>query len=83
MPRLTLLISERRHRLQHVIETPGVRALHEAERIALLLAERRFDSFDGGNDPHNEHDFGAVAVGELRCFWKIDAYDRDLRAQSL
>ncbi|MCJ2067306.1 DUF3768 domain-containing protein [Methylobacterium sp. J-030] len=65
-----------------VIATPGVLALPEAERIALLLAVRRFDNFDGDNDPHGEHDFGAVAVGAQRCFWKIDAYDRDLRGHS-
>ncbi|MCJ2069091.1 DUF3768 domain-containing protein [Methylobacterium sp. J-030] len=66
----------------HVIATPGVRVLPKAERIALLLAVRRFDNFDGDNDPDGEHDFGAVAVGAQRCFWKIDAYDRDLRGHS-
>ena len=66
----------------HVVETPGVLALPEIERIALLSAVRRFDAFDTGNDPHGEHDFGVVEVGGRRCFWKIDAYDRDLRGHS-
>lgn len=65
-----------------VVETAGVLALPEAERIALLLAVRRFDTFDGDNDPHGGHDFGAVEVGGRHCFWKIDAYSRDLRAHS-
>ena len=65
-----------------VIETPGVVELHEADRIALLLAVRRFDRFDADNDPHGEHDFGAVEVGGQRFFWKIDCYDRDLRFAS-
>lgn len=65
------------------VETPGVLALHEAERISLLLAVRRLGTFDAGNGPHGEHDFGAVAVAGYRCFWKIDVYDRDLRGHSL
>ncbi|MCJ2021534.1 DUF3768 domain-containing protein [Methylobacterium sp. E-065] len=61
-----------------VVETPGVVELAEADRIALLLAVRRFSSFDPNNDPYGEHDFGAVEVGGERFFWKIDAYDRAL-----
>ncbi len=59
-----------------VVETPGVVELAEVDRIALLLAVRRFDCFDAGNDPYGEHDFGAIEVGGERFFWKIDAYDR-------
>ncbi len=58
-----------------VVETPGVVELAEVDRIALLLAVRRFDRFDAGNDPYGEHDFGSVEVGGERFFWKIDAYD--------
>ena len=66
-----------------VVKTAGVLTLLEAERIAVLLAVRCFDSFDGDNDPHGEHDFGAVEIGSQRCFWKIDAYNLDLRGHSL
>jgi hypothetical protein len=61
-----------------VVETPGVVELREADRIALLLAVRRFSSFAPDNDPYGEHDFGAVEVGGERFFWKIDTYDRAL-----
>ena len=61
-----------------IVETPGVVELAEVDRIALLLAVRRFDCFDVSNDPHGEHDFGAVEVAGERFFWKIDAYDRAL-----
>ncbi|MCJ2100030.1 DUF3768 domain-containing protein [Methylobacterium sp. E-046] len=61
-----------------VVETPGVVELPESDRIALLLAVRRFSTFDADNDPHGEHDFGTVEVGGERFFWKIDAYDRAL-----
>ncbi|MDP4006615.1 DUF3768 domain-containing protein [Methylobacterium sp. NEAU K] len=66
-----------------VVETPGVVELPESNRIALLLAVRRFDSFDAENDPHSEHDFGTVDVGGERFFWKIDSYDRALLGHSL
>ena len=65
-----------------VVETPGVVELPEAERIALLLAVRRFDRFDVDNDPYSEHDFGAIEVGGGRFYWKIDAYDRALLGHS-
>ena len=65
-----------------VVVTAGIAALPEASRAAILAAVRRFDGFDADNDPYSEHDFGAVEAGGLRCFWKIDTYDRDLRFAS-
>ena len=65
-----------------VVETPGVVELAEVDRIALLLAVRRFDHFDAENDPYGEHDFGAVEVGGERFFWEIDACDRALSGGS-
>jgi len=37
---------------------------------------RAFDAFGEDNDPHHEHDFGAVEEAGERFFWKIDYYDR-------
>jgi hypothetical protein len=34
----------------------------------LLLALRRFDSFTPDNDPHGEHDFGALDFKGQRYF---------------
>lgn len=65
-----------------VVLTAGIAALPKATRAALLAALRDFDAFDADNDPYGERDFGAVEVGEVRCFWKIDCYDRDLRLAS-
>lgn len=65
-----------------VVETASVVALPEAERIAVLLAVRRFDSFDADNDPHGEHEFGVVEVGGRRFFRKIDAYDHAMHGNS-
>jgi len=62
-----------------VVVTAGVASLPETERVAIIAAVRTFSAFDADNDSHGEHDFGVVEVGRVRCFWKIDAYDRDLR----
>ena len=45
---------------------------------ALVVAVRDFKDFTPDNDPHGEHDFGAVEHDGVRYFWKIDAYDRSL-----
>ena len=37
---------------------------------------RTFDNFDEGNDPYNEHDFGAFDYKGHKIFWKIDNYDQ-------
>lgn len=44
-----------------------------------MTAIRSFDGFSKDNDPWGEHDFGAIEIGEEKIFWKIDAYDLDLR----
>ena len=43
--------------------------------MLILTAVREFGVFTPDNDPHGEHDFGAVEVAGHRCFWKIDYYD--------
>lgn len=55
--------------------TNGVRALGYERYEELLRAVAAFDEFTPGNDPHREHDFGALAFGTDRYFWKIDYYD--------
>lgn len=65
-----------------VMLTVGMAALSKDTRAAVLAAVRAFDAFDTDNNPHAEHDFGAVTVGGVRVFWKIDCYDRALAAAS-
>ncbi len=59
-----------------VMITAGVEAMPVDQRRSLLQKVRAFDAFTEDNDPHGEHDFGAVDEGGVRCFWKIDYYDR-------
>ena len=46
---------------------------------AAMIGVREFSDFSQDNDPHHEHDFGALDVLGEKVFWKIDAYDQDLK----
>jgi hypothetical protein len=59
-----------------IMLTQGISERCDASLI--LLAVKTFDNFNDANDPHHEHDFGAIEVGEQTVFWKIDYYARDL-----
>lgn len=62
-----------------VVITEGVHALGIEQRSQLFKLVREFNTFDGDNDPHGEHDFGALEIdGVGRIFWKIDYYNRTL-----
>jgi len=62
-----------------VTMTAGVNALSETAKTQVLDAVRQFDSFAPGNDPHEEHDFGAFEIENENYFWKIDYYDKSLK----
>jgi hypothetical protein len=59
-----------------VVLTAGVAAIPAVQRRSLLRLVRDFEAFDEDNDPHREHDLGVVELGDVRCFWKIDYFDR-------
>ena len=58
-----------------VTVTAGLHLLGDEFVKAALLAVREFKSFTEDNDPHREHDFGAVTVEGRKLFWKIDYFD--------
>jgi hypothetical protein len=60
-----------------VMITAGVEAKPLDQRRSLLQKIRSFDAFSEDNDPHAEHDFGAVDESGDRYFWKIDYYDKN------
>jgi hypothetical protein len=62
--------------------TRGLEPLTVAQVSALVVAIRDFNDFTPDNDPHGEHDFGAVEHDGVRYFWKIDAYDQSLEFAS-
>jgi len=58
--------------------TQGVVARGPDFVLKTLTALKTYDRFDQGNDPYDEHDFGAVEIDHNRVFWKIDYYDLTL-----
>jgi hypothetical protein len=65
-----------------VVATRGVTALDNDDFLILLNLLNDFDDFTPDNDPHGEHDFGAVMLNGARYFWKIDYYDPTLTSGS-
>lgn len=62
--------------------TIGVSAMPGLEQADLLNQIAGFTAFTLDNDPHEEHDFGAVEQAGTRYFWKIDYYDLQLQMHS-
>ncbi len=60
----------------------GVSALDLATKNVIIGLVKNFTDFNQDNDPHGEHDFGAVSQNEIKVFWKIDYYDSDYRYMS-
>jgi hypothetical protein len=65
-----------------VVITSGVEAMAVDQRQTILAKVRSFEAFTADNDPHRERDFGAVEESDIRCFWKIDYFDRAMVAHS-
>jgi hypothetical protein len=62
--------------------TPGVIRLSQGAPDELIALVRSFDTFNADNDPHGEHDFGAIDWHGQRIFWKVDGFDHDLKYAS-
>ncbi|MGE4053281.1 MAG: DUF3768 domain-containing protein [Vicinamibacterales bacterium] len=68
-------LSAQRASLNRLCVTRGV-ADHGPAFMARALARvRSFEEFTPGDDPYQEHDFGAFTLDGERLFWKIDCYD--------
>lgn len=59
--------------------TSGIQNLPDTTQSRIVEAAQGFDTFTPDNDPHGEHDFGAVTVEGHKVFWKIDYYDPTLQ----
>jgi hypothetical protein len=57
-----------------VMMTAGVDALSNVNKALLLEKVREFDPFTDDNDPHGEHDFGAIDFLGQKFFFKLDYY---------
>jgi hypothetical protein len=59
-----------------LVQTSGLSALPAELQSAIREKVETFDDFTEDNDPHGEHDFGALSVEGIseKIFWKIDYY---------
>lgn len=62
--------------------TSGIQQLSADDVADILNKVNNFDDFSEDNDPHAEHDFGSFQHRGETIFWKIDYYDRTLKAGS-
>jgi hypothetical protein len=65
-----------------VMVTEACCALSDQQLNELLEKVATFTAFEEGNDPYQEHDFGAIAHAGSMFYFKIDYYDLDLSAGS-
>lgn len=61
-----------------VLMTEGIRELPDDVQSRIAEQVQTFSTFSEDNDPHGEHDFGALTVDGLKVFWKIDYYAPDM-----
>lgn len=61
-----------------ILITTGIQNLPAPVLAEVTAQVQTFDAFTEDNDPHGEHDFGAVSVPGHKAFWKIDYYAPDM-----
>ena len=66
-----------------VMMTSGIAEMKPEARANLIVAVQSFDRFGKHNDPHGEHDFGAVEIEGEKFFWKIDYYNLAMSQHSV
>jgi hypothetical protein len=62
-----------------VLVTAGVNALPSDVKAIVVRRVATFSDFNADIDPHGEHDFGNFTLAGRKFFWKIDAYDAEMR----
>jgi hypothetical protein len=65
-----------------IIITRGIHALPPDAVLAVIAAVQSFNAFTAANDPHQEHDFALLQVGNERVMFKIDYYNLTLSGHS-
>jgi hypothetical protein len=66
-----------------VMITTGVEAIRSINAARISKKIRSFESFGEDNDPHHQHDFGAVDEAGERFFFKADYRNRKTEFGSL
>ena len=70
-----LLLSNSRAAPGRCFVTRGIASLGREAQHTILARVREFSAFTAENDPHREHDFGAITAAKgQQVFWKIDYF---------
>jgi hypothetical protein len=82
--RIQQLNDEFRQRLTGgiAVMTSGIAALGPIAVERIVKTVQVFDDFTHASDPWSEHDFGAFEADGEKIFFKIDYFDKGLRAHS-
>jgi hypothetical protein len=64
--------------------TYGIQCLGQEAMVEILQLVKSYPgaSFESGNDPYREHDFGIVSYRSKQIYWKIDYFDTELKQHS-
>ena len=65
-----------------IILTSGIHDQGPGFIAEVVKAVAEFDTFTQENDPHSEHDFGALEVQGQKIFFKVDYYDLTMKILS-
>ncbi len=65
-----------------IMITAGINEIGAAFKTEVAKAMAEFDAFTSDNDPHLEHDFGALEVQGHKVFFKFDYYDLTMKMLS-
>jgi hypothetical protein len=66
-------------RFGRMLMTAGVNVLPLDIKALVIRRVAMFSDFNTENDPHCEHDFGSFELAGRKFFFKIDAYDTEMR----
>lgn len=65
-----------------ILVTAAFQELETDAKARALQRVRTFTEWDGGNDPHHEHDMAFFDESGEKFFFKIDYYDNDVKFHS-
>lgn len=65
-----------------IMLTSGIHNRGQKFVVEVAKAVTEFSAFTSENDPHSEHDFGALEVLGQKIFFKVDYYDLTMKMLS-
>jgi len=67
----------------HIVLTAGMTTFSPYDQVMIFKKIKQFEDFTEDNDPHGEHDFGAVIHDGQKIYFKIDYLNINTRYVSV